>query len=178
MRAPQQGRSRDEIVSEALKVINPPADQLEALRAKLLYLVNRLPRLRQTTAQRREQTKHRREQLQRYRNHLLAARRARPDLLELSEDFAAALDAEIDLVQRYKPPHGKRPRDRIAEAAVIRAADFLSPERRTLTDGGDWHLLAVLLYESASGQPDRDHVLRYCREMKHGKILRRPLHSD
>jgi len=159
-------------VERALAIIEPPAEQREAVRTKVALYIEALPRiapiLRQET--RGVPTK----QLRSYVKRLAATRRARAALPWRMRIQELALDAEIDRVQSQLlcSRRGHRPRDLIAHAAVIASAECLTPERCTLTYGGPWHILTMLFYEAATRQAHRDHVLNYMWQMR-GVILGR-----
>jgi len=171
MRAPQHGRTRDEIVREALEVIKPPAEQRDAVRAQLISCVDAMPKLVVPALRRWTAREPRMKQLRRYLKYLLATRQACLG----GAEFLAALDAEIERVQqRCDKRYGKKPRDHVAEVAALYANDLLKPRRRTLTPSGHWITLTMLFYEAATGRAERDHVEKYCRELKHGKIARFP----
>jgi hypothetical protein len=176
MRAPQQGRSRDEIVREALEVIKPPADQREAIRAKVLKDIDWLQAFAQGQS-RRPAAGEFKERLADYLNALHVAKRKSvrsPSWTEEQErkQFLAILDREIERVAiRHDDllvKKGARPLDRIARVATERAAEYFLPEQRTLTGNGPWHRLAVLFYQAATGKAgDLMHVLRkFDREIK------------
>ncbi len=185
MPAPQQARTRDDLVAAALEVIKPPADQREAVRAKLRKDIDWL---REFAKAGRPPTPGRfKQQLADYLKALHLTRRKhvrwpswvqhekqeRKQLLEI-------LDREIERVEIRRDDvsvkEGARPLDRIARVATERAAEyFLLLEQRTLTATKPWHRLSVLFYEAATGEPGRDlvHVLRkFDREIK---IVRRRL---
>jgi hypothetical protein len=166
MRAPQT------YVEQALAIIEPPAEQREAVRSELMRYLETLPRIaakvRHPAVMAAERGATKRQRC--YLKHLRATRDACPDLPDwppASTRFVQELDAEIDRVQQeLRSRHGHKPRDGIASMVVLHAAEYLPAKRRTLTNGGPWHLLSMLLYEVATGQPNRDHLLNYMRRMK------------
>jgi hypothetical protein len=177
MPAPSRTR-RDEIVAEMLLRINPPADQHEAVRDKLRRYVavmpQKMPELQRTRARQRSETT---ERLKRYHQWLLTKRRQLAQHEPRSETYVAALDAEIEQVQRQRRERiGHRPRDQAAEVAVLLAAKLLEPERHTLTVGGDWHRLSMLFMEAATGEYNAERVKHYMELMlSHGVTFRHPL---
>jgi hypothetical protein len=168
MRAPR--RSDDEIVSDMLKLLNPARGERAALRAKLLgYAVALSSGCRTSRTLQQEEAAARIEttrQGRRYHQWLLTKRRQLAEQAWAGEHYVAALDAEIERVQQLRGErHGGRPRDFIAETAVLTAARFLPPERRTLTVPGAWHTLSMLFVEAATGEVNAERVWGYMQEM-------------
>jgi hypothetical protein len=58
-------------------------------------------------------------------------------------------------------PKGAKRWDWIAVWATAAAYLCLPAERITLTKEKPWHCLSMLFYEAVTGEPDRDHVLKY-----------------
>jgi hypothetical protein len=184
MRARQQGRSRDdEIVDEALEVINPPANNREECSAEVARYIRGQRRYAQKPHMPPQGEA--KKQLETYLKHLRAAKRSFVRWIpRVSDEFLMQLDAEIEQIRQYykiycrSVPHGSKQRDRIAQAAVECALMLLLPGERLrdwarlpLTTGGAWHRLSVLLYEAATGKPDRHHVLNYMRKFKNSPVF-------
>jgi hypothetical protein len=186
-RRTRERRSDDEIMAEALTLINPPDEQREACRAKIasqISLIQHYARGLKLQPTRRQF----KEKLARYLRTLHATeasfvyRRWR----YRNKDFLVQLNAEIEQVKAdYEaytvPPGGKRP-DLIAMAAVQCATELLRPEayhrpgrdsRPPLTIDGPWHQLSKLFYEVAGGDSDSDHVLTHMRNIKEAEKLPR-----
>jgi hypothetical protein len=176
MDAPNKQRGDDEIVSEALKVIKPPADQCEAIRTKVIKHVDSLRRFAKADLPPRGEIEKR---LTDYLRNLRASKRTFVHLPYFWDftwpehrQFLTLLDAEIDRIKQehdsIQVAKGSKQRDRIADVAVQFAMALLDPEQLTLTTKGPWHRVAALLYEAVTGKPDVTHVLNYMREIKHG----------
>jgi hypothetical protein len=179
MRAPQEPQG---YIERALAIIKPPAEQREAMRSRLDGYLERLSHILPEPVARivledlgakYSPSGETPKRLRRFAKCLAAMRDACPRWA--NQELIRALDAQIDQVQQeLSSRRGHKPRDHIAVHAVLYAAGCLTAERLTLTGGGDWHLLSMLLYEARTGEPDRDHVLNYMRKMKlrrrHGLI--------
>jgi hypothetical protein len=181
-------RSDAEIVDELLVVLNPPPDQREAIRAKVM---SRLERIRLKTSwirdiapERFRSANKRKKELGDYLKALRTAARKYRALPRRhwgcyeQERFREQLDGEIGCIRwhhnKIKVGHGHKPRDLSAKQAVQSALGLLCPrwwetpreEWPKITREGPWHLLSTLLYEALRGQSDRDHVLNYMANLK------------
>jgi hypothetical protein len=160
------GRSDEEIVMEALEIINPPSDQREATRSEVLTKVE-LVRLRAQAWLRTPSSSEQKEQLENYLKNLRAAKRTFILAWDPDSGFLTHLNAEIARIKSAydfrinKIPKGARRWDWIAVWATAAASLCLPAERRTLTNGGPWHCLSMLFYEAVTGKPDCDRVLKY-----------------
>jgi hypothetical protein len=182
MRVPSQV-DQESYVGRALAIIEPPADQREDVRARLVRFFGPMgTKLQQRRSREKAEEKAASaaatKELKSYHQWLLAKQRHLAKHRRGSEEYVAALEAEIERVrQRRGKYRGHRPRDRVAQDAVVLAQGFLPPEQQTLTDGGRWHLLSMLFYEIITGEPNNaERVKYYMERMKsHGEIFRRPL---
>jgi hypothetical protein len=181
MRAPPTQVEQESLVERALEIIEPPADQREHVRATLVRFFGPIgTKLQQRRSREKEEEKAASaaatKGLKSYHQWLLTKQRRLARHRWRSEKYVAELEAEIERVrQRRGKYHGHKPRDRVAQDAVILAAGFLPPEQQTLTDGRRWHLLSMLFYEVATGEPNAERVKYYMEKMKQGEIFRRPL---
>jgi hypothetical protein len=187
MRAP--GRQRlAEIADEMVEVVNPPANQRAACRANVDRYIKSIGDY--TKAPRGPSAGEFKQKLKDYLKALHATKRNNVRLpkshsyFDEHQQFLAQLDAEIQRMKveqaNVEVPRGHKPVDPIAIAAVQYAIKLLDPDwyRRPrqelppLTKGKRWHLLSQLLYEAASGEADRDHVLDYMRRSKKFRRVR------
>ncbi len=180
MRAPQQARTRDQIVDATLAVIAPPADQLEAIRAKVVEHIGALQRFAEADIPHGEFKK----RLAEYLRNLRASKRTfvhLPYFWDYSwpkhKQFLTQLDAEIERIQRehdqIKVTKGSKRRDPIADLSVQYAMALLArelpPTRWCFSERltwKAWHQVTALLYEAVTGKPDSEHLLKYVREYK------------
>src|SRR6516165_4195141 len=162
-------RSDEEIVAEALNALTPPSDKREATRSEVLTLIHSLRRFEQAGLHRQPSAGQRKEQLNTYFNNLRATKRT---FFMGSDEFLTYLDAEIADIkwqhdfQVSRMPKASRPRDWVAIVAAAMAHGLIPEARATLTAGGPWHRLSMLLYEAATGKHDCDKVLKYMAEIK------------
>jgi hypothetical protein len=186
-------RDLDAILTEAVKLINPPPDSVEAFQAQLTARIECACQIHQKIANVPPpgEMKARADD---YLNALLAARKkadaARP--FYWSSDFAAALEQEIIQVDARTivvVPKGAPQHDRVADIAVLMARDLIDPDpyrhpenrgkdfppfdcpwrrRATLTRGGAWLKLASLIFEGATGVRGRD-MMEYARHIDERK---------
>jgi hypothetical protein len=176
-------RSDAEIVDELLVVLDPPPDQREAIRAKVMTRIERIRLktswIRDIAPERFRSANKRKKELGDYLKALQTADRKYRALPRrhyedwLQEKFREQLAQEIDRIMvQYRGinvGHGHKPRDLSAKQAVQSALGLLCPrwwetpreEWPKITREGPWHLLSTLLYEALRGQSDRDHVLNY-----------------
>jgi hypothetical protein len=181
-RVPTPRRTRA-IVGAILAVLDPPADELQAVRATVVRDIADLRKYQQDKALGRFATaRERRDNLDDHLKALCAAAdthsTASPPRWhnEYSEHvaFGAHLDAQIERIKSYRDAmkvKGHRPVDLVAAEAVQCALFYLCPHWhcRPLEDwpvttaGKPWHLLSTLLYEAGTGHPDDDNdkVLNY-----------------
>jgi hypothetical protein len=181
-------RSDAEIVDELLVVLNPPPDQREAIRAKVMrrieYMRLKASWIRDIAPERFRSAQKRKKELGAYLKALrTTARKYRAlprrhyDKYE-QEKFREQLDEEIDRItwhhRNINVGHGHKPSDLSAKQAVQSALGLLCQrwwetpreEWPKITREGPWHLLSTLLYEALRGQSDRDHVLNYMAKLK------------
>lgn len=181
-------RSDAEIVIEVLGVLDPPADQREAIGAKVMsrieYMRLKASWIRDIAPERFRSARKRKHEMNGYLNALRAAVRKYRALprrhydYDEQQKFREQLDEEIDRIRMYrddiKVRHGHKPRDLPAEQAVQSALGLLCPrwwetsrtEWPSITSHGPWHQLSALLYEALVGQSERDHVLNYMAKLK------------
>jgi hypothetical protein len=164
MLAPSRSRRDAEIVAAMLDVLRPAARERAEVTRKLRICVEAMREEAARWASNRKKRQEATRQLRRYRTRLRAVTRHRPDwwgkLDEPDEAFLAALDGEIKRVKQYIGP-GKRPLDVVAIFVVMETWKLLPPARRTLTNGGTWHKLSLLLYEAATGKSESGKLLNY-----------------
>jgi hypothetical protein len=188
MPAPKKRRSDAEIVDEMLAVLNPPADQREAIRAKVASRIESM-RLRESwrrtiAPEHFRSAQKRKKELGDYLKALRAAARKYRALprrhydYDEQEKFREQLHEEIDRITWHhndiKVGPGHKPRDLSAEQVVRSALGLLCPRwwqtpRKkwpSISMEGKWHLLSTLLYEALRGQSDRDHVLNYMAKLR------------
>jgi hypothetical protein len=169
------GRSDEEIVAEALELINPPSGQRETTRSEVLSTIHRV----RTFAQGyhcRQSPSEQKEQLELYLKNLRATKRTFVRVGWQPEgEFLTHLNAEIariksayDFRAKTTPKAGKR-WDWVALMATAGARLSIPDQRITLTTGGPWHLLSILFYEAATGKPNCDHVLKYMAVLQDGR---------
>lgn len=175
------------ILTEAVKVIEPPVDSVEAFRTQLTTLIDTARRIHQSAAS-VPPPGEMRDRAHAYLKALRAAR-AVADAVCSSSDFIAALDREIlhaDTLTCLVVPPGSPQRDTVTDIAALMARDLIDPDpyrhpenhslygpfvecswRRParLTYRGPWLRLASLIFEGATGTRGRD-MMKYCREIK------------
>jgi hypothetical protein len=193
MRTPAQARTREELVAAALEVIKPPANQREAVRAKVIEDIEWLCEFAQAERiQPAPAAGELKNRLHDYLETLRAAKRqfvrwptwrqgGEEKLMEHREQFLAHLDAEIERVEArhdsIQVRRTGRQQDRVALAAVDKAAFCLNREQRKRSQTGEWHRLAQLYFGAATGEFDRNlfHLLRKVdRERPRRRLLRWP----
>lgn len=183
-------RSQDEIVEAVLAVLAKlPADR----RADRAEVVNQIAMLRDFARAPREPSAARRKE--RLGDYLKALTKAKTKAAPLPRwhneydehnEFVVQLQIEIKRIKQHYAatyvPHGHRPQDWMAAAAVQAATELLMPEayrhagrenRPPLTEGGAWHQVAMLLYQAATGEPEHGAVWLYMRKIKSKKGLPR-----
>jgi hypothetical protein len=183
----RERRSDEEIMADALRLINPPDDEREACRANVASGISSIRQYARKLKKRPQPTAREvKAQLARYLRTLQATKESFVYLPWRygSKDFLVQLDAEIEQVkadyEAYRvPPGGKRP-NLIARAAVQFATELLRPEayhrpgrdsRPPLTNEGPWQQLSTLFYEAAGNNPDSAQVWTYMRDIKDAKTL-------
>jgi hypothetical protein len=182
-------RKLDAILTEAVGVIKPPMDSVEAFRSQLTACINAARNIHQATAN-VPPPGEMKDRAGAYLKVLLrtkeAANAVKP--FHQSDDFLEALDREIwevDGLTCLVVPRGSPQRDMITDAAAIMARDLIDPDpyrhpenrgkdlpaidcpwRRParLTVGGPWLRLASLIFEGATGTRGRN-MMKYCREI-------------
>jgi hypothetical protein len=181
-------RTDAEIVDELLVELDPPPDQREAIRAKVIrrikYMRLKADRVREIAPERFRSAQKRKKELGDYLKALWAAARKYRALPRRHYDsdeqkmFRELLYQEILRIEMHhrdiKVGHGHKPRDLSAKQAAESALGLLCPrwwetpreEWPKITREGAWHLLSTLLYEALSSQSDRDHVLNYMARLK------------
>ena len=165
------GRSVEEIVAEALKVIDPPSGKREEIRRELSETMHGLGEVERAGLLRQPSPGKCKERLETYLKNLLATKRTfvRGDS---DDEFLKHLDAEIVHINNLhdffttRISKGSKPRDAMAHIAAGMACGSLPGPRRTLTTGGPWHHLSMLFYEAATGKPNCDKVLNYMNEIQ------------
>jgi hypothetical protein len=181
-------RKLDAILTEAVKVIKPPADSVEAFRDQLTARVNVARHIHQATANVAPPG----EMKDRAGAYLKVLRRTKEAASAVtfhqSDHFLQALDREIwevDGLTCLVVPPGSPQRDTVIDIAAIMARDLIDPDpyrypenhslygpfvecswrrRATLTRGGAWLALAALIYEAVTGTRGRD-MMEYCRQI-------------
>ena len=165
------GRSVEEIVAEALKVIDPPSGKREEIRRELSETMHGLGKVERAGLLRQPSPGKRKERLETYLKNLLATKRTFVRG-ESDDEFLKHLDAEIVHIKDLHDylatqiSKGSKPRDAMAQIAAGMACGSLPGPRRTLTTGGPWHHLSMLFYEAATGKPNCDKVLNYMNEIQ------------
>jgi hypothetical protein len=170
---PAPGRDRDdELVTAMLAVLKPKVAERAAIARELRRCVEQMRKSAASFGPSSDMVRRQNEvkrQVRRYRTHLLAVKRSlkryRPEGWGGDEAFLAALDEQIERLNGYFDP-GKKPRDLVAEIAVMDAWNLLPRGQRTLTNGGAWHRLSLLLYEAATGKSESGKLLNYMHQMK------------
>jgi hypothetical protein len=168
MRAPK--RTREEIVTDALKAIAPPAALRDKWRMKIGDCIDALERIPREHIRTRDTKKN----LADYEKALRAARKASLCLWQfiIQGEFIKQVDEQLAVVERYKRTQwakdkGAKLFDLDAEAAVRAARDLI--EERGLkpkkSAKGAWYRLAQLLYESITGTSNKN-VMHYLRHWK------------
>jgi hypothetical protein len=179
VRAPKERRSLDEIVVEALKVIDPPLKSCDEWRAKVVDRIRRV-QIRSRIVRARELKK----SVDDYDKALRVTReKAFAFVLFPSKELLERLDDEIAMIARFRqlsfapPPlsskplkkikkKGKKPRDLDAEIAVRAAHDLIADcpwkKKPSLYVEGAWHRLSMLFYEARTGVADKD-IMHYLR---------------
>jgi hypothetical protein len=166
MHAPQ--RSDEEIVAEALELINPPTGQSEATRREIFSNLDRI-RVFAQRWNRRQSPSEQKRQLEPYLKNLLATKRTFPRIWcqPKHEEFLTHLNSEIERIEstydfrvRTRPKASKH-WDEIAFRAAAAAGASIPAERLMLTKEGPWHRLSMLFYEAVTGKSDCDHVWKY-----------------
>jgi hypothetical protein len=174
-------RELDAIVAEAVKLIDPPKDSVEAFRAQLKARIDVSRRCHQETANLPPPGKMKK----RAAAYLTALRTAKkrghafypPAQSGRTYPFLADLDHEIMVVETTATclavPLGSPQRDQAADLAVIIARDFIDPHpaiecpwRRcwAKTRGGACLTLASLIFEGITGTRGRD-MMEYARQI-------------
>jgi hypothetical protein len=188
-------RKLDAILAEAVKLINPRKDSVEAFRAQLKALIECVRDIHQRDAdvpppgERKALWADYLKALQRVREKASVVKRFRPGE---TDDFNEALEHEIHradvtaaclVVRKNDGPQ----RDKAtADVATIMARGLIDPDPNwhpenrgknlpaidcpwrqpvTLTRGGAWLDLASLIFEGATGIRGRD-MMEYCSEIK------------
>lgn len=184
-------RPLDEILVDAVDVIKPPANSVEAFRAQLTTCINGARYIYQKTANLPAPGKMKAlwaDYLEALRKIEKKARALKCLLPGETDKFGEALEQEIYLADATAAclhvPKGAPQRDMVADAAARMARSLIDPDtyrhpenvgkdlpaidcpwRRpaTLTYEGPWLKLAELIYEGATGIPGRD-MMKACRE--------------
>jgi hypothetical protein len=167
-------RRSDEIVAEALELVNPPPRQRAATRREIVRKLNRIRVFAQGWNS-RQSPGEQKEQLELYRKNLRATKRTYVRVAwQPQGEFLTHLNAEIARIEaaydfrvKTMPKAGKR-WDWIALMATAEACRSMPDEWITLTTEGPWHRLSMLFYEAATGKPDCDHVLKYMAVLRGG----------
>jgi hypothetical protein len=185
-------RDLNMILTAAAEAIKPPVDSVEAFRAQLTTCINGARHIYQKTRDTPAPGKMKAlwadylEALQQIEKKARALKWLLPGE---NDDFTEALKQEIDLADVQATclhvPKGAPQRDLVADAAASMARSLIDPNpyrhpenvgkdlpaidcpwrrRATLTNEGPWLTLAALIYEGATGIPDRD-MMKACREI-------------
>jgi hypothetical protein len=164
-------RSDEDIVAEALKLINPPSGQRKASRSEILTNLKHVRAWAQAWV-RTPSPSEQEEQLERYLKNLRAAKRTRvwsnAEFLTHLNDEIARIKSAYDFRVETMPKSGKR-WDCIALAASAAGLLSIPDGWETLTEGGPWHCLSMLFYEAVTGEPNCDRVLKYMAVLKSGR---------
>jgi hypothetical protein len=174
-------RDLDTILDEAVELIGPPEDSVEAFRAQLKGRIEGACQIHQETANLPPPGKMKK----RAAAYLTALRMAKkrghafypPAQSGRTYPFLADLDHEIMVVETTATclavPLGSPQRDQAADLAVIIARDFIDPHpaiecpwRRcwAKTRGGACLTLASLIFEGITGTRGRD-MMEYARQI-------------
>jgi hypothetical protein len=179
-------RELDEIIRNAVAVINPPTASKEACYARVDYCISDLifaqgllPK--GTPATERDTVREYLQALHKTRKLMLALV---PTLCAIrgiggGVDRLGVLDGWIREAEiwhsRIIVRHGSRQWDSVAEWSALVGHHLLVHDecswrqKATLTDGGPWLRLSSLLYEAATGKYDRD-LAKYCRQCNRNPV--------
>jgi hypothetical protein len=174
MRAPTPRRPLDEIVTEAVELLEPPAIALDEWRGKITDAIERVGNRESFWVDGGEPL--RASDFEKLDEHAAAVRAARATALRLrkcfgSAEFLAHLDEELARIKFTKAafylhrPKGKKRADHHASQAVDEALDLLvaCQKKPTQYPGGAWHKLSLLLYEAATGRQEES-LMHYLRQ--------------
>jgi hypothetical protein len=132
-------RKLDEILADAVKLINPPKDSVEAFRAQLKARIDVARRYHQETAN-MPPPGEMKDRAKAYLTALLAAKKrarsfhgpAHSTRIYPWDNFLAELDREIMWVEPTATglvvPHGSQQRDTVADLAAFMARDLIDPD--------------------------------------------------
>jgi hypothetical protein len=174
MKAPPDNmpRDRDAILAAAIKLIDPPPDNVEAQLSTCFDIARRCYQETANLPPPGEM----RDRAESYLNALLVAKKrarafhppAQPGWTYPWDNFLAELDREIMWVEPMASglvvSHGSQQRDTVADIAAFMARNIIGHQRAKLTDGGLWPELAALIYEDATGEANHD-MMKACREV-------------
>src|SRR5271166_2393856 len=168
-------RTREEIVTDALKVIAPPATLRDKWHTRIGNCIDGLERIPREHIRTRDIKK----SLQAYEKALRAARKASLSFrlwqyIAPNGEFIKQVDEQLAAVERYKGTQwgkdkGAKLIDLDAEAAVQSARDLIEccPWLRApaVSSKGAWHRLSSLLYEGITGTSNKG-LMHYLRHWK------------